>query len=133
MFKVCKQIFFSYGHRLIEYAGKCRHLHGHDAMAEIIVSQETLDKRGMVIDFGDIKTAIKGWIDDEIDHKLLLHRDDPIVPILLEQGEPIFLMDCNPTAENIARLIYQKAHSLNLPVIEVRVWETPTSCASFSE
>ena len=133
MFKVCKQIAFCYGHRLTRYEGKCRHLHGHDAMAEIEVAQDELDHRGMVIDFSDIKSAIKGWIDDEIDHKLLLHREDPIVPVLLEQGEPIFLMDSNPTAENIARLIYQKARSLNLPVIEVRVWESPTSCASYSE
>ena len=35
-----------------------------------------------------------------------MHHDDPAVPMLRELGEPMYLMDTNPTAENIAKLIY---------------------------
>jgi len=131
MYKVTKQIFFCYGHRLIKYAGKCKHLHGHDAMAEIELSRPELDERGMVVDFSDIKNMLKQWIDDNIDHKMLLHRNDPIVPILQEQQEPLLLMDDNPTAENIAKLLFNKAEEFDFPVTEVRLWESPTSCASY--
>ena len=133
MYKVTKQIFFCYGHRLIKYTGKCKHLHGHDAMAEIELSSPELDERGMVVDFSDIKNMLKQWIDDNIDHKMLLHRNDPIVPILQEQQEPLLLMDDNPTAENIAKLLFNKAREFNFPVTEVRLWESPTSCASYKK
>jgi 6-pyruvoyltetrahydropterin/6-carboxytetrahydropterin synthase len=63
---------------------------------------------------------------------MLLRKDDPVVPLLERQGEPFFLMDENPTAESIAKLIYCHARTQDLTVLEVRVWETPTSCASYS-
>ena len=55
---------------------------------------------------------------------MLLCRDDPLLPILLERGERVFVMDENPTAENIARLIYEHARDAGLPVVEVVLWET---------
>ena len=64
---------------------------------------------GMVIDFGDIKRDLKQWIDDFLDHKMLLHQDDPMVVVLQREGEPLFLMNHNPTAENIARCIFLQA------------------------
>ena len=57
MYKVSKAIEFCYGHRLLNYDGKCRHLHGHNARAEIELNSEELDDRGMVFDFSDIKKA----------------------------------------------------------------------------
>ena len=62
---------------------------------------------------------------------MLLHRDDPIVPMLKQRGEAFYVMDENPTAENIAKLIFDHARSKGLPVVEVRLWETPTSSASY--
>ena len=63
----------------------------------------------MLVDFADIKKTVQQWIDDNLDHNMLLCRDDPILPMLGERGERVFVMDCNPTAENIARLIYEHA------------------------
>ena len=133
MYTVSKQIHFCYGHRLVNYDGKCKHLHGHDVVAEFILGSNSLDHRGMVMDFNDIKNKLKAWIDEVIDHKMLLHKDDAMVKILSEQGEPLFLMDDNPTAENIAACLFKKAESFNFPIIEVKLWETPTSCASFKK
>ena len=131
MFKVTKQIDFCYGHRLLHYDGMCRHLHGHNGRVEIDIQSDKLDARGMVYDFSDIKTAIKNWIDETLDHRMLLCKDDPILPVLKQRNELYFVMDANPTAENIAKLIFDHARSKGLPVVEVRLWETPSSHASY--
>src|SRR4051812_4380064 len=106
MFSVTREITFCYGHRLLEYNGKCRHLHGHNGKAVITLSSTTLDPLGMVMDFGEVKRIVGNWIDENFDHKMLLHKDDPVLPFLQEQGEPVFILEVNPTAEHIARLIF---------------------------
>ena len=131
-FKVTKQIEFCYGHRLLNYDGKCKHLHGHNGLLEIDVSRESLDSRGMVIDFGDIRDVVKGWVDANMDHRMILSKDDPILNMLLDLNEPVFVMDENPTAENIARHIHEEAQNAGLNILETRLWETPSSYASFS-
>ena len=131
MFSVTKVIEFCYGHRLLNYEGKCRHLHGHNGKVEIELGSRTLDRRGMVRDFDEIKRVVQAWIDRELDHKMLLRRDDPVAPLLRERNEPVFLLDDNPTAEAIARLIFDYAVPQGLPVPEVRMWETDRSVASY--
>jgi 6-pyruvoyltetrahydropterin/6-carboxytetrahydropterin synthase len=131
MYSVTKRIDFCYGHRLLDYNGICKHPHGHNALAEIEVRTGTLDNRNMVCDFSDIKRIVKGWIDRELDHKMILRRDDPLVKPLQALGEPIFIVDSNPTVECIAKLIYDHASSEGFHVVRVRVWETPTSFAEY--
>ena len=132
MYRVTRQIEFCYGHRLLDYDGKCRHLHGHNGLAVVTLEGPTLDARGMLVDFGDIKRTLQRWIDDELDHNMILRRDDPLLPLLQERGERVFVMDQNPTAENIARLIYDQGRSAGLPVVEVVLWETPNCFATFA-
>ena len=131
MYQVTKHIDFCYGHRLLNYDGQCRHLHGHNGRVEIDIRSDELDVRGMVVDFSDIKRIVKAWIDETLDHRMLLNKADPLVPVLQQCGELHFLMDENPTAENIAKLIFQHARSKGLPVVEVRLWETPSSFATY--
>jgi 6-pyruvoyltetrahydropterin/6-carboxytetrahydropterin synthase len=128
---VTKRIDFCYGHRLLDYDGVCRHLHGHNAMVEIDIATEALDRLDMVVDFSDVKRLVKAWIDRELDHRMILRRDDPLVAILTAQGEPLVLLDHNPTAERLAQLIFDKARELGFNVVEVRFWETPSSCAVY--
>jgi 6-pyruvoyltetrahydropterin/6-carboxytetrahydropterin synthase len=132
MYSVTKKIEFCYGHRLLDYDGVCKHPHGHNAVAEIEVRTDSLDARNMVADFSDIKRAVKGWIDQALDHKMILRHDDPLVKPLQELGEPIYLLDSNPTVERIARLIFEKTRELGFPVVQVRVYETPSSFAAYS-
>ena len=131
MFRVSREIEFSYGHRLLNYKGKCEHLHGHNGKVLVTMEAPELDDRGMVLDFSEIKRTLSRWIDEYLDHRMLLRSDDPLVPVLQDAGEPMFLMDVNPTAENIARLIYQYADDHGFPVVEVRVWETPRCFAAY--
>jgi len=133
MYTVVREIHFSYGHRLLEHAGKCRHLHGHNGRLEIEIRADALGEQGMVMDFDEIKRRAEQWINATFDHRMLLSAKDPLAPFLKESGEPIVVMDGNPTAENIARMVYEHAKAEGLPVVSVRLWETPTSSASYSE
>ena len=132
MYCVTKRLDFCYGHRLLNHEGVCRHLHGHNAMVEIDIAAETLDARDMVVDFGDIKRAVKAWIDRELDHKMILRQDDPMVAVLRAQGEPVYTIDSNPTAERLAKLVFDSVRDLGFKVSAVRFWETPGSCASYT-
>jgi len=132
MFSVTKRIEFCYGHRLMNYDGVCRHPHGHNAVVEIDLRADTLDQRNMVADFNDIKRIVKGWIDRELDHKMILRKDDPLAAVLRDMGEPVYLLESNPTAERIAQLIFDVSRKEGLPVSRVTVWETPTSWATYS-
>lgn len=131
MYLVTKELRFCYGHRLLNYDGKCRHLHGHNGRAAITLAAPALDPLGMVMDFSHIKRALGSWIDGHLDHRMILHNDDPALPPLRSQGEPVFVMDVNPTAENIAKVIYDFAAGQGFPVVEVCLWETDDSCAVY--
>ena len=132
MYRVTREIAFCYGHRLLNYEGKCRYLHGHNGRAVIVLEAPSLDSRGMLVDFAEIKSKVQQWVDENLDHNMLLCRDDPFLPVLREHGERVFVMDVNPTAENIARLIYDQAAEAGLPVAEVTLWETANCHASYA-
>jgi 6-pyruvoyltetrahydropterin/6-carboxytetrahydropterin synthase len=131
MFTVSREINFCYGHRLLNYAGKCRYLHGHNGRLIIRLAAAELDKEGMVVDFSEVKRVVGGWIDENLDHRMVLQRNDPAVATLRAMDEPMYLMDVSPTAENIARLIFEVARERGFPVVDVRLWETPGCCARY--
>ncbi|HET6423694.1 MAG TPA: 6-carboxytetrahydropterin synthase [Planctomycetaceae bacterium] len=133
MFRVTQEIEFCYGHRLLNYDGKCRFLHGHNGKAVIVLEGEHLDSRGMLVDFTDIKKSIATWIDATLDHRMILSEKDPTIDFLRQQHEPIFTIPDNPTAENIARLIYLFAKEQQFPIAEVTLWETTKAYATYHE
>ena len=132
MFSVTREITFCYGHRLLEYDGKCKHLHGHNGRAVITLSGDHLDALGMVVDFSVLKRIVGTWIDQTLDHRMILRRDDPILPALRAANEPVHVIEVNPTAENIARLIFDYAKDHGFPVTEVKLWETESCYASYT-
>lgn len=132
MYKVTREIHFCYGHRLLNYEGKCRYPHGHNGKVEIELAAEGLDQRGMVRDFTEIKETIQRWIDTHLDHRMILRKDDPLIPALKAQGDPYYLLDVNPTAEAIAKVLYDQAVAQGYPVTAVRLWETPHSFATYT-
>lgn len=132
-FSVTRLIHFCYGHRLLNYSGKCRNLHGHNGLIEITIRSKKLDRLGMVMDFEEIKSKVQSWVDHELDHKMILNRKDPILSDMRKQGQPFVAIDGNPTAEAIARMIFDYARSKRLPVASVRLWETRNSFATYGE
>jgi 6-pyruvoyltetrahydropterin/6-carboxytetrahydropterin synthase len=131
MYSVTKRIEFCYGHRLLDYDGVCQHPHGHNAVAEIEVHSDTLDARNMVCDFSDIKRKMKSWVDQQLDHKMILREDDPLLKAIEALGDPVFHAKSNPTVEYIARLLFEHARTEGFPVVRVTVWETPASFATY--
>lgn len=131
MYSVIKEIHFSYGHRLVGHQGKCRHVHGHNGRVQVEVAAEKLDQLGMVVDFSEISRSIGKWIDENLDHVLILWEKDPLVSVLKERGEKILVVPANPTAEFLARWIFEEAVKMKLPVARVTLWETNDSCAAY--
>ena len=133
MFSVTREFHFCYGHRLLNYNGKCAHPHGHNGRVEITLESETLDAQGMVLDFSELKRVVNDWLDENLDHKMVLAEDDPLVPVLAAMQEPMYLMPCPPTAENLARLIFDLVCDCGYPVGKVVFWETAQCSATYSE
>jgi len=131
MYSVTRVIHFCYGHRLMDYAGKCRIPHGHNGKIEVTIEGSTLDSLGMVMDFEEIKVKVQKWVDSEFDHKMLLNKKDPLVQIFKDLKEPFVEFEGNPTAEAIARRIFDYAAAQKLPVSEVKLWETVNSYATY--
>jgi len=120
---------FCGAHNLRNYKGKCEALHGHNWKVELSVFSDTLNSQGMVMDFKDLKNAIKK-VTSGLDHKYL--------------NDIEYFKKTNPTSENIARFIHTKmgtkvgTHPIFIKNgmcpyfrLKVTVWETETSCASF--
>lgn len=114
---VMKRFEFCYAHRLTMYKGKCSQFHGHNAILEVYVTGEPVDKtqvaegsynyskdyiyNGMVIDFKELKTIVKEILED-FDHHNLSFNDK----LGFDDGFP-------PTAENIARTLFIRiAHKI---------------------
>jgi 6-pyruvoyltetrahydropterin/6-carboxytetrahydropterin synthase len=138
--KVTKIFHFDAGHRLSNYSGKCKRLHGHTYMVEITVSNDYLNEAEMVIDFGDLKDLFNQLVDNKFDHRMILKSNDPInIAIgnaLPKDDESICWVSYNPTAENIAKDIYfifmNALLGREIKLESVRVYETPTSYAEVS-
>jgi 6-pyruvoyltetrahydropterin/6-carboxytetrahydropterin synthase len=133
MFRVTREFEFCFGHRLMDYDGKCRQIHGHNGKACVTLAGDSLNGLGMVVDFVEMKRVLGTWIDATLDHTLLLHQDDPLVKVLQAAGEKVLPLPANPTTENMAKLIYEYAESKGLPVVEVTMWETTYSYATYSK
>ena len=132
MYRLTEEVVFPYGHRLLGHPGGCGRLHGHNGRAQVVLAAEALDDRGFVVDFDDLSAALRDLVAERFDHRLLLQRDDPVVPHLRAAGEDFVLLDDPPTAEVIARELHAGLRARGFPVVEVRLWETPTACATFT-
>jgi len=108
---------FSAAHRVEDYPGNCEKLHGHNWRVEVFVKKERLDELGMVVDFRKLKRLTEEAV-ASLDHSYLNEL-------------PVF-EDINPTAENIARHIYEELSGA-ADVSRVTVWESDTSAASYFE
>jgi 6-pyruvoyltetrahydropterin/6-carboxytetrahydropterin synthase len=120
MFELSVQTHFSAAHRLVGYDGACANLHGHNWEVEIFVRGSRLNNLGMLVDFRDIKTAIREVM-KEVDHCDL-------------NQIPAFLRE-TPTSENLARYLHAKLGGFlnndSLRVYKVTVCETPGTTASY--
>lgn len=130
---------FDAGHRVVNHESKCRNFHGHRYKAEFTFEASELDELGRVIDFGVIKQILGKWIDDNLDHTMILNESDIEVGKLLESlgNKPVFFVKFNPTAENLVEMLFNKANELlkneGLKCKKVRLWETPNCYCDYEK
>lgn len=128
---VTKEITFDAGHRLLNYDGACHNVHGHTYRLQVSVTGRIDLKSGFVIDFKDLKAWMKSAV-DHFDHAMIFNRDDHLYEPIMQAGLKTYIMDKEPTAENIAAEIKEMILSFlpkdkPIDVFKVKLWETPTS------
>ena len=139
MIKVTRKIEFDAAHRILGHESKCKYVHGHRYKVEATFVGENLDQIGRVVDFSVIKKVLGGWIDENFDHNTILSVEDKKLGDLIESetGQNIYYLDYHPTAENIARYLFEeicpkifKDHEVKC--VEIIVNETPNCHAKIS-
>lgn len=134
MFTITKEVYFCYGHRLMNHAGKCRHLHGHSVKAAISITHENLDEQNsMVCDFSEVKNCVEEYVNTHLDHNFLLHKNDPIIPALIQNNERFMVLDEHPTAEVLSKMLFKHLQAKGFQISEVVLWETANAYASYRE
>lgn len=122
------------GHRLRRHESQCRNVHGHTYKFEVTVSAAELDDVGRVIDFSVLKVVIGQWLLDNWDHGFIVEEGDPIIPFLEEDKSKHFIFPRPPTAENLARFLFDAARILmpsEISIESVVCWETPNCRAEY--
>lgn len=130
---------FDAAHFLADYKGKCKNIHGHRWKVEVAVASPALieggDKRGMVMDFGDLKPLLKE-ICDYFDHSLIYEKGtlaEDLLALLQREDFALRMVDFRPTAENFAHFIFSQLGERGLKPAWVKVYETPTNLAIYQE
>lgn len=133
---IMRRIKFCAGHRLFKHGGKCEHFHGHNYVADFFVTGDEVDAVGRVVDFAELKSRFKGWIDAHWDHSFLISQADSNAEKALRMVEPMryFVLPYNPTAENMARYLLENVApdvliGTGARATAVRIWETEDSYA----
>ncbi len=122
MIRLTKKFTFETAHALFGYDGKCKNIHGHSYQLEVtvigkIITDEQHPKRGMVMDFSDLKQIVNQQIVHPFDHALVLEKNSPYQALgkkLEEEQQRIIYTDYTPTCEN---MLYDFVNKLqpNLP------------------
>lgn len=116
MYQISKEFHFSASHVLngLQEGHPCARLHGHNYVITCWFASKTLNDAGFVIDYRELD-GIKTYIDDVFDHK---HLND-------------ILLELNPSAENIAKFMFDKLHSQYPLLFKIEVSETPKTKAIY--
>lgn len=111
---------FAAAHNLRDFRGKCENLHGHNWKVEVVVRGSQLDSSGVVVDFAEIKKAMRELL-GELDHRYL--NDIP------------FFQEHNPSSENIARYLFdrlgERLNDGSRWIHSVSAWESLDACATY--
>ncbi len=136
---ITKIFTFDSSHMLDGHDGKCQNLHGHTYTLEITVAGELIQggaKDGMVMDFTDLKAAVKEQITDPFDHAFIYdgsnERESQIAALLEGWQMKTLRLNRRTTAENMTVEMYGRLKRAGLNVCRVKLWETPTSCAEYT-
>lgn len=129
---------FDSAHFLSGYSGKCSNLHGHRWKIEIEIESEELVSdgqcRGMIVDFGDLKSDLKE-LADSFDHAFIYEKGSlkaATIDALKAESFRLIEIEFRPTAENFSKYFYDIMQDKGYNVRTLTVYETPNNCASYS-
>lgn len=135
---ITRKCTFDSGHRVMNERMKCFNMHGHTYHCELTFEFNEMEHIGYAIDFKEIKRVGCQWIDDILDHGMILNPHDyKLIETTKEYGSKLWLMSlngkdeyCNPSVENIAKEIFLAMMVLfqsyeNIKIHEVIIYETP--------
>lgn len=135
---------------LSKHPDLCKFPHGHSRKVEFILEAEELNQNEMVCDFKVLKEAMFDYL-KSLDHALCVNTQDPNFNQLKQAfGDRVVGFEAkDPTTEVIAKAIYDEAKKRlaayatdprvkypighTVRIARVRVWETSSSWAEYSE
>jgi len=146
---ITKQIEIDMAHRIPNHESKCRNLHWHRYVIEAWVEWEVIQKSWvantwMVVDYSDLKKIMINYIDKFFDHWAVFYKDDKYVNILNlllsfedQDAAKMHFVNFIPTAENLAKFWFEMIKKplndeYDIKLIYLKVWETPTSSATYN-
>lgn len=137
--RITREFSFEGAHALRGYDGKCSHIHGHSYRMAVTVigepvAEENSPKKGMVIDFTDLKRIVNETITDRFDHALVMSRDSSLAEQIEKVYGNVIIVDFQPTSEMLVSY-FAKIISERLPegvkLFCIKLWETRNSCAAW--
>lgn len=149
-FRICKTFEIENGHMLSKHPDKCRFPHGHTRKVEFVLEADALDANDMVCDFKVVKETMEEFL-DTLDHAMCVNTDDPKFDDLrATYGDRIIAFEkLDPTTEVMARAVHDFFRQRladyaartdtrypvqpGLRVVKVRLWETSSSWAEYSD
>lgn len=136
-FKVTKEMKWAMAHRLQKgYVGACNNIHGHTYKALLTFESKELNRVDMVVDFKEINTKVKSWIDENWDHALMIYvKDLPLIELCEKEKMKHFIMPENTTAEEMSKWLYKVCEAIvpEAKISSVTIYETDTSYCTYSE
>lgn len=139
MYELKTSAAFDSAHFLSGYQGKCSNLHGHRWTIEASVSAQALQQegqcRGMILDFGIVKQALRE-LADSLDHAFIYEEgtlQKATIEALMAEGFRLIPVPFRPTAECFAKYFFDTLTAQELPISSITVYETPTNCATYRE
>ncbi len=138
MYRLITETEFDSAHFLKGYPGKCANIHGHRWRVICEIQGESLQhegaERGMLVDFSTLKSALK-TLADSLDHQLIYEAGalkPGTLAALAEEGFTLLALPFTPTAENMARHIFDAMRKQGFPVSSLTVYETPNNAAVYT-
>jgi len=139
--RITKEFRFEAAHALSDYDGPCKNIHGHSYELSVTVKGNPIQdpespKKGMVMDFGDLKKIVKRNIIDRFDHALILFDQDSASKLhdLGEAFSNVVIVDYQPTSENLLQEIAQNIKRLlpdGVTLHSLKLRETANSYAEW--
>ena len=137
--RITREFSFEGAHALGGYDGKCCHIHGHSYRMAVTVSGNPIEddnspKKGMVLDFTDLKKIVNENIIDKFDHALVMKEGALLAEDIGRVYGNVVIVDFQPTSEMLATYFSDVISGLlpkGVKLFSIKLWETEKSCAAW--